>query len=103
MKCARKTAHRKVNFISELNLLFHPAMRMAVKPPDAIFLDFFHGSNFLGVKGSNPQQLAFLFAKLFLWAMPKKKRSSMPPAAGYRLWLEEADFGPTFFQRVSFA
>ena len=79
------------------------AMRMAVKPPDAIFLDFFHGSNFLGVKGSNPQQLAFLFAKLFLWAMPKKKRSSMPPAAGYRLWLEEADFGPTFFQRVSFA
>jgi hypothetical protein len=21
-----------------------------------------------------PQQLAFLFAKLFLWAMPKKKR-----------------------------
>jgi hypothetical protein len=30
----------------------------------------------LPVKGKKivPRQLAFLFAKLFLWAMPKKKR-----------------------------
>jgi hypothetical protein len=37
-------------------------------------------SSMLLVKGEEiiPRQLAFLFAKLFLWAMPKKKRKVVP-------------------------
>jgi hypothetical protein len=37
------------------------------------------------VRGDSP--LAFLFAKLFLWAMPKKKRKQAERAAGRVRWL----------------